>query len=80
MSPNTRNQSILPPSEPKSRKGEKHILYTEDLINKKFGKLSVIEQLPVSGRWKTSFAWKCLCDCGKEIRTTSAALIKHRRT
>lgn len=42
-----------------------------DLTGHKYGKLTVIERAEnINGR----VAWKCKCDCGKEITTTSNAL------
>ena len=42
-----------------------------DLTGQKYGKLTVIERAEnINGR----VAWKCRCDCGKEITTTSNAL------
>ena len=42
-----------------------------DLLNQKFGRLLVIEAAPnIKGRT----AWKCRCDCGKEINVTTKSL------
>ncbi len=41
------------------------------LVGKRFGRLVVIERLPNAkgGRW-----WKCRCDCGNEIKSTTGYL------
>lgn len=36
-----------------------------DLLNKRFGYLTVIEETPL--RYHNSIVWKCLCDCGNEV-------------
>ena len=40
-----------------------------NLLNQKFGKLTVIEFLGSNG--KGAILWKCKCDCGNEFTTTS---------
>lgn len=44
----------------------------EDLINKKFGKLTALEITPE--RKNGLAVWKCQCDCGNIVYTTSANL------
>lgn len=44
-----------------------------DLENQRFGKLVVLEYMPVTGK---STTWLCLCDCGRKTVTTSALLRK----
>jgi hypothetical protein len=45
----------------------------QDLTNKRFGKLLVIEQAPAAKN--KSFRWFCKCDCGKELKVKATALI-----
>lgn len=42
------------------------------LINKKFGRLLVIEKL--NKRKNRAVVWKCLCDCGNFVEVTTASL------
>ena len=45
---------------------------SQDLIGKKFDKLTIIKRLPNEDRNKGNVKWLCRCDCGKEIiRSTS---------
>lgn len=46
-----------------------------NLINQKFGKLTVIESAPNKGK-RTQ--WKCLCDCGNEIVVLTSSLTSQR--
>lgn len=46
---------------------------TKNLVGKKFGKLSVIELLPDSNKFKRR-QYKCKCDCGNEIIVPSSSL------
>lgn len=43
-----------------------------DLTNKKFGKLTAIEELPE--RKQNRVVWRCKCECGKEINVISVYL------
>ena len=52
---------------------------TVDLTGRRFGKLQVVEKLPVKHTYPSgqkTGKWRCKCDCGKEIVTISAALLK----
>ena len=42
-----------------------------DLTGKKFGRLTVIEKLPIS---KNPTYWNCICECGKNKITTYTSL------
>lgn len=42
-----------------------------DLTGQRFGRLTVIEKVPNHGK---HVAWKCLCDCGRFIETTTSNL------
>lgn len=42
-----------------------------DLLNKRFGRLTVIESAPNKGKRSQ---WKCKCDCGNEIITLTESL------
>lgn len=42
-----------------------------DLTNQKFGRLTVLEPAPNHGK---RTAWKCLCDCGKELEVLTESL------
>lgn len=46
----------------------------EDLIGKRFGRLTVIKKAPKLKSNTTR--WECKCDCGKIIQTTRTSLIK----
>lgn len=50
--------------------------FRQNLLNKKFGRLTVIEQfsdwVQPSGQIKTR--WKCICDCGNEVIVRTGAL------
>lgn len=56
------------------------------LLNKKFGKLKVIEYIGakerfINGKKTASYGkWKCICDCGKEKNTTTRLLISGKTT
>lgn len=45
----------------------------KNLINKKFGRLTVIEQVGKNNRG--NYLWKCICDCKKTIIVRSDSLI-----
>lgn len=42
-----------------------------NLVGKRFGKLTVIEQ---TNKIKNLIAWKCVCDCGNEISVVTGSL------
>ena len=42
-----------------------------DLLNTRFGRLTVIESAPNKGKRSQ---WKCKCDCGNEIITLTESL------
>lgn len=44
----------------RSENASKHI----DLVGKKFGRLTVIEYIPLDKRIKPSYMWLCKCECG----------------
>lgn len=48
----------------------------EMLVGRKFGKLTVIEELPKSKLGQTRF--KCHCDCGNDIEVYGANLVYHQ--
>lgn len=45
-----------------------------DLIGQKFGKLTVIGNVPKEQRKNQQYAWLCRCDCGKEVVSTANKL------
>lgn len=45
-----------------------------NLINQKFGKLTVIEKSENKLPYSNSVAWVCQCECGNQIITTTSAL------
>lgn len=47
-------------------------MFLDDLTNKKFGKLTVIERIP--GNTNGNVKWKCRCDCGTFINVEANAL------
>lgn len=49
-------------------------LYSKNLIGEKFGRLTVLEQLPE--RKNKKIIWKCQCDCGNIINVASIYLKK----
>lgn len=44
----------------------------KDLTGQRFGKLTVLEEVPGTGG---QVCWKCRCDCGTEVVTTSGQLL-----
>lgn len=48
---------------------------TKNLLNQKFGKLTVIEQVESKNN---RAHWKCQCECGKEVIVSSTNLIEHK--
>ena len=51
----------------------------KDLTGKRFGKLTVVEKLPESNKFKR-WLYKCKCDCGNEIIVPSNSLINGQTT
>lgn len=51
---------------------------TYDLLNQKFGKLTVIELL--ADRTHKERHWKCICDCGNEYIAKSSSLVHGKAT
>lgn len=49
---------------------------TKDLTGKRFGKLTVIELLPESNKFKRRM-YKCRCDCGNVVTLPSGSLSTH---
>ena len=49
---------------------------TKNLIGQKFGKLTAIELLPESNKFKRRL-YRCQCDCGNEIIVPSSSLTTH---
>jgi hypothetical protein len=49
--------------------------YFRDISNQRFGRLLVLER--VGKKWG-SVTWRCRCDCGNELITTSSNLTKGR--
>lgn len=47
--------------------GEYEIKVKEDLVGKKFGKLTVLSRAPdrISSRGRREAMWRCLCECGR---------------
>lgn len=43
------------------------------MTDKKFGKLTAIERL--DEKMGSSFAWRCVCDCGNETKVSANALL-----
>lgn len=50
-----------------------------DLVGQKFGKLKVLSRSKEKGN-KGQVQWKCLCDCGKHVLKTTAALKNNKTT
>ena len=50
----------------------------KDLSNERFGKLLVIE--PVGKTPNRHIIWRCICDCGNELRTASTHLLSGHTT
>lgn len=50
----------------------------KDLVNQKYGKLTVLERADgaIRKNGKSRTAWRCLCECGNETIVNSDALIK----
>lgn len=55
--------------------------YLKDLTGQKFGRLTVIKQLPNLKTEKYSYPqWECKCDCGETVITTSGSLCSGKIT
>lgn len=50
---------------------------SKNLINQKFGKLTVLNKETTN---KKGVYWRCLCDCGNEITLSSTSLLSGKRT
>lgn len=46
-------------------------VHGKNLVGQKFGRLTVTEWLPPNERHCKQFAWKCVCECGKEVITST---------
>ncbi len=46
----------------------------KDVVNEKYGRLTVIEFVAKGGIGKGTSRWKCLCECGNEHTTTISEL------
>lgn len=55
--------------------GQKHRKY-EDLVGKKFGKLTVLERVSneILSNGHTQIKWRCQCECGNEVVTRGTSL------
>lgn len=51
----------------------KNLYYKENLLNQKFGKLTVIEETSQRNKNK-EILWRCLCDCGGEKNVSTSDL------
>lgn len=51
---------------------------SNNLLNQRFGRLTVIEK--TSKRINRKIVWKCICDCGKIVEVTSSNLISGNTT
>lgn len=47
---------------------------SSDLVGQRFGKLTAIEKMPESNKFKRTM-YRCKCDCGNEIITSSGGLL-----
>lgn len=55
------------------QKKKASIVASSELIGKKFGRLTVIDEL--NKRKNRYIIWKCLCDCGREVEVRTNSLI-----
>lgn len=49
-----------------SRSEAARLIYKKNLLGQRFGKLTVIEELPFEPNKSGNVYWKCKCDCGNE--------------
>ena len=52
----------------------------DNMINKKFGKLSIIKRVKAPENKESKFYFLCLCDCGKEIAIIANQIRSGKRT
>lgn len=53
---------------------QRHVKLIKNLTGMKFGKLTALERL--DEKIGSSYAWRCVCDCGKETKVSANALLK----
>jgi hypothetical protein len=51
-----------------------------DIAGQKFGKLTVIERVPSKKNPNHMNQWRCLCDCGNEVITSTGTLRRGKHT
>lgn len=57
---------------------DKNTWHFKDLMGRKFGKLTAIEQIGKNNHG--NYLWRCVCDCGKEKVVPSGKLVQGRAT
>lgn len=53
---------------------QRHVRLIKDLTGMKFGKLTALERL--DEKIGTSYAWRCICECGNETKVSANALLR----